>query len=58
MLVVTYKKLNENGLTHLPIENNSIKDAKEKADYLYKKGYFNVKVARLKQDIIYEPGVR
>ena len=60
MLAVTYKELNKDGVIHLPFreETGGIAGAKNKADNLYKNGYYNVKVVEIEEKVLYEPGVK
>lgn len=59
MIALTYKKLNEVGVRYLPFpKEKPIQNAINRADYLYKQGYLNVRVVEIKENIIYEPEVR
>ena len=55
MITVTYKELDKDGVIHLPF-NNGIRDAKEKANILYKQGYISVKVVEIEEKVLYIPG--
>ena len=51
MYAVTYKSRGIDGVVYIPCQNEHV--ARVKADALYKKGYFNIKVVIQRDEIIY-----
>lgn len=56
MIAVTYKKLDKDGVIHLPFQEGAIGNAKQQADRLYKEGYLNVKVVEIEEKVLYVSG--
>lgn len=55
MYILFYSTKDYKGSQCLPYSN--LKSAKSKADDLLKKGYWNIKLSKVKEEIIYIPGV-
>ena len=53
MILLTYKEKGRVGLKQIPYIDKWA--AIKKADALYKKGYTNIKVCKIEEDIIYIP---
>ena len=53
MILLTYKEKGRVGVKQIPYIDKWV--AIKKADALYKKGYTNIKVCKIKEDIIYIP---
>jgi len=55
MIAVTYKMPNKDGVVYIPCQSPNT--AIYKARTLYKKGMLNVKVVRVKEEVLFSPSL-
>lgn len=55
MIVVTYKENRSGEIRQIPYRN--VTYAKKKARTLHEEGYLGVKVSKIKEEVLYIPGV-